>query len=102
MHAFVLTQRKQMMMAGGGAAPAARLHRLRAVQAGQEQVLTAADGFANSRADRLRMALKLAGVASITPAHAEGALGGPLIEANDPRALAAVLDVDPAFAQRVQ
>lgn len=76
--------------------------RLQAVQAGQEQVLSAADGFANSRANRLRTALKLAGVAPTMPARAEGALGGPLIEANDPRALAAVLDVDPAFAQRVQ
>jgi murein DD-endopeptidase MepM/ murein hydrolase activator NlpD len=84
------------------AAAADPLGRLQAVQAGQEQVLAAADSFANSRAERVRMALKLAGVAQATPAHAEGALGGPLIEADDPRALAAVLDVDPAFAQRVQ
>jgi len=31
-----------------------------------------------------------------------GALGGPLIESKDPRALAAVLDVDEDFANRIQ
>ena len=31
-----------------------------------------------------------------------GSLGGPLIEAKDPRALAAVLDVDEDFAERIQ
>jgi murein DD-endopeptidase MepM/ murein hydrolase activator NlpD len=78
------------------------LHRLQAVQTGQEQVLEAADVFAHGRADRVRMALKLAGVAPVAATRKEGPLGGPLIEANDPRALAAVLDVDPAFAARIQ
>ena len=31
-----------------------------------------------------------------------GSLGGPLIESKDPRALAAVLDVDEDFADRIQ
>ena len=77
------------------------LRRLQAVQTGQEQVVEAADAFAHGRADRVRMALRLAGVAPIA-ARKEGPLGGPLIEANDPQALAAVLDVDPAFARRIQ
>ncbi|HKR90581.1 MAG TPA: M23 family metallopeptidase, partial [Phenylobacterium sp.] len=74
--------------------------RLQAVHAGQEQVVEAADAFAQSRADRMRKALKLAGV---TPAARKpGAIGGPLIEADDPKALAAVLGVDPAFAERIR
>ena len=78
------------------------MHRLQAVQNGQEQVVEAADAFAQSRADRVRMALKLAGVAPVAAARKDAPLGGPLIEAGDPRALAAVLDVDPAFAARIQ
>src|SRR6202012_5714908 len=72
------------------------------VRVSQEQLLDAADTFAKSRADRLRLAFRLAG---LTPAPyiAKGAaLGGPLIEAKDPRALAAVLDVDEDFAGRIQ
>ncbi|CAN7167523.1 M23 family metallopeptidase [Phenylobacterium sp. LjRoot225] len=82
------------------------VHRLQAVQASQEQVLEAADAFAHSRAERVRRALRLAGVSPAAAlrqqASLRGPLGGPLIEANDPQALAAVLDADPAFARRIQ
>jgi murein DD-endopeptidase MepM/ murein hydrolase activator NlpD len=77
------------------------VRRLRAVQAGQEQVVDAADAFAQDRAERVRKALKLAGVAP-GAARKSGAIGGPLIEADDPKALAAVLGVDPAFAERIR
>jgi murein DD-endopeptidase MepM/ murein hydrolase activator NlpD len=82
------------------------LHRLQALQASQEQVLAAADAFAHDRAERVGMALRLAGVSPAgalrQQASLRGPVGGPLIEADDPRALAAVLDVDPAFAERIQ
>lgn len=75
--------------------------RVEFVRVGQEQLLEAADSFAKSRADRLRLAFRMAG---LTPSSFtdEGSLGGPLIEAKDPRALAAVLDVDEEFAGRIQ
>lgn len=78
---------------------------MQAVQADQERMLAAADTAAHSRADRLRMAFKLAGLdagAYARPAGADAAMGGPLIEAKDPKALAAVLDVDEGFAARIQ
>lgn len=77
---------------------------IRAVQADQERLLGAAETYARSRADRLRMAFRLAGVEpSASGGAAEGVgLGGPLIEAKDPAALAAVLDVDEGFAARIQ
>lgn len=82
-------------------APAVR--RIVAVAADQERLITKAEQFARSRAERLRLAFRLAGLnpASFGAAAGSG-LGGPLIEANDPRALGAVLDVDPAFAARIQ
>lgn len=81
------------------AAAADPLRRLEAVQAGQEQVVEAADAFAQNRAERMRMALKLAGVAA---PRKPGGVGGPLIEADDPQALKATLGLDPAFAERVR
>jgi murein DD-endopeptidase MepM/ murein hydrolase activator NlpD len=82
------------------AGPIARIER---VELSQDQLLEAADSFAKSRADRLRLAFRLAGLtpSSFAP-KSGGALGGPLIESKDPRALAAVLDVEPDFAARVQ
>lgn len=68
----------------------------------QERIITAAEGFALSRAERLRLAFRLAGLNPDSYASRGAALGGPLIEARDPRALAAVLDVDESFAQRIQ
>ncbi|MFI4949451.1 MAG: peptidoglycan DD-metalloendopeptidase family protein [Caulobacterales bacterium] len=77
-------------------------HIVAAVRASQDQLLDAADTFAKSRADRLRLAFRLAGLTPAAYMPSGGALGGPLIESKDPRALAAVLDVDEAFADRIQ
>src|SRR6185437_12889920 len=68
----------------------------------QEKLLDAADTFAKSRADRLRLAFRLAGLTPAAYMPKGGSLGGPLIESKDPRALAAVLDVDESFADRIQ
>ena len=68
----------------------------------QERMISAAESFALSRAERLRLAFRLAGLNPDSYAARGSGLGGPLIEARDPRALAAVLDVDESFAQRIQ
>lgn len=75
-----------------------------AVQQDQVRLADAAEASARSRAERLRLALRLAGVdaSAATASASTGSLGGPLIEAGDPRALAAVLDVDTDFATRIQ
>jgi murein DD-endopeptidase MepM/ murein hydrolase activator NlpD len=84
-------------------APAASAaDRIQAVQADQERIIEAAASFAKNRADRLRMAFRLAGLDPNIYAGPDEALGGPLIGAKDPRALAAVLDVDEDFARRIQ
>ena len=77
-------------------------HIVETVRVSQEQLLDAADTFAKSRADRLRLAFRLAGLTPASYMPKGGALGGPLIETKDPRALAAVLDVDESFADRIQ
>jgi murein DD-endopeptidase MepM/ murein hydrolase activator NlpD len=77
-------------------------HIVQTVRVSQEQLLDAADTFAKSRADRLRLAFRLAGLTPASYMPKGGALGGPLIESKDPRALAAVLDVDEGFADRIQ
>lgn len=76
--------------------------RVEMVRIGQEQLLEAADGYAKGRADRLRLAFRMAGLSPSSYAARGGSLGGPLIESKDPRALAAVLDVDEDFAVRIQ
>lgn len=76
--------------------------RVEMVRISQEQLLDAADTFAKSRADRLRLAFRLAGLTPNAYVPKGGSLGGPLIESKDPRALAAVLDVDEDFASRIQ
>jgi murein DD-endopeptidase MepM/ murein hydrolase activator NlpD len=79
--------------------------KIQQIRADQERLVAAAEGYAHSRADRLRLAFRLAG---LDPAAFSGrgiggeGLGGPLIEAKDPSALAAILDVDEDFAGRVQ
>ena len=83
-------------------ADASPVRRIEIVRVGQEQLLDAADSYAKSRADRLRLAFRMAGLTPSTFANSAGALGGPLIESKDPRALAAVLDVDDDFAVRIQ
>jgi murein DD-endopeptidase MepM/ murein hydrolase activator NlpD len=85
-----------------GKAPA---DQIQSIENDQERLVTAAEGYAHSRADRLRLAFHLAGLdpSSYSGRAASGeGLGGPLIEAKDPRALAAVLDVDEDFATRIQ
>jgi murein DD-endopeptidase MepM/ murein hydrolase activator NlpD len=78
------------------------LQRVQAVQMDQERLISAAESFAKSRAERLRLAFRLAGLDPHHYAGAASGLGGPLIEARDPRALAAILDVDDDFAVRIQ
>jgi len=81
---------------------ASPMRRIELVRASQERLIDAADNFAKGRADRLRLAFRLAGLTPGSYTPHDAALGGPLIEAKDPRALAAVLDVDEGFAERVQ
>lgn len=82
-------------------ADASPVHRVRSVLMDQERLITQAENYADSRAERLRVAFRLAGLnPSSYSARGEG-LGGPLIEAKDPRALAAILDVDEEFATRI-
>jgi murein DD-endopeptidase MepM/ murein hydrolase activator NlpD len=78
------------------------VRRVEMVRVSQEQLLDAADTFAKGRADRLRLAFRMAGLTPNAYVPKGGSLGGPLIESKDPRALAAVLDVDEAFAARIQ
>jgi murein DD-endopeptidase MepM/ murein hydrolase activator NlpD len=75
---------------------------IRSVQLDQDRLLAEADGFAKSRAERVRLALRLAGLDPTHVPRSVGDLGGPLIEGKDPKALAAVLDVDEDFARRIQ
>jgi murein DD-endopeptidase MepM/ murein hydrolase activator NlpD len=86
-------------LAASGQTPAQAVE---TVRVSQEQLLDAADTYAKSRADRLRLAFRLAGLTPAAFMPKGGSLGGPLIESKDPRALAAVLDVDEAFADRIQ
>lgn len=81
---------------------ASPLDRVRAIRMDQDRLIDVAEGFSKSRAERLRIAIRLAGLSpeSIS-AGASGGLGGPLIDAKDPRALAAILDVDEDFAVRI-
>ena len=79
------------------------MDRVRFVSMDQDRMLGQAEAFAKSRADRLRLALRLAGLdPGALLAHSAGGLGGPLIDGKDPKALAAVLDVDEGFAGRIQ
>jgi murein DD-endopeptidase MepM/ murein hydrolase activator NlpD len=97
--AQALTPAINRALASQDASPARRVE---AVRVGQEQLLDAADNFAKSRADRLRLAFRMAGLTPSAYMPERGSLGGPLIESKDPRALAAVLDVDEDFADRIQ
>ena len=81
---------------------ASPVERIRFIRMDQDRLIAQAETYAKSRADRLRLALRLAGLDPANVARAAGSLGGPLIEGKDPKALAAVLDVDEAFAKRVQ
>ncbi|HZZ36637.1 MAG TPA: peptidoglycan DD-metalloendopeptidase family protein [Caulobacteraceae bacterium] len=96
----------QVALAPAIAKPAAgrgtALQRIVSVRNDQERLIAAAETFAKNRADRLRLAFRLAGLDPAVYAGRGEGLGGPLIEGKDPRALAAVLDVDEGFAGRIQ
>ena len=98
-----LAPSKSLKTSLGVASP---IDRVQAVSMDQERMITRAESFAKTRADRLRLAFRLAGLNPVSYADrnssASSGLGGPLIEAKDPRALAAVLDVDEDFAERIQ
>lgn len=81
---------------------ASPVERIQATRMDQERLIDAAEGFAKSRAERLRLAMRMAGLDASSFTGRGVSLGGPLIEAKDPRALAAVLDVDEEFASRIQ
>jgi murein DD-endopeptidase MepM/ murein hydrolase activator NlpD len=83
-------------------AQASPAQRIQDVQQDQDRLIDAAETFAKNRADRLKLAFRLAGLDPAAYAGASDGLGGPLIEGKDPRALAAVLDVDEDFAGRLQ
>ncbi len=76
--------------------------RVRFIRMDQDRLINQAENFAKTRADRLRLALRLAGLDPASLARSSTDTGGPLIEGKDPKALAAVLDVDEPFAARVQ
>lgn len=78
------------------------VERMVAVRMDQERLIARAERFAQSRAERLRLAFRLAGLNPDAYRGTGTGLGGPLVEAGDTRALAAVLDVDEAFAQRIR
>ncbi|MFC0632887.1 M23 family metallopeptidase [Brevundimonas balnearis] len=81
---------------------ASPVRRMAAVKLDQERLLARAQDFAQSRAERLRLAFRLAGLNPAAYVNASSGLGGPLVQGDDPQALAAVLDVDEAFAARIQ
>ncbi|HEX7885774.1 MAG TPA: M23 family metallopeptidase [Phenylobacterium sp.] len=97
--AEALTPAINRALAGADVNPARRVEMVRV---GQDQLLQAADSFTKARADRLRLAFRMAGLSPASFVDDADALGGPLIESKDPRALAAVLDVDDDFAARIQ
>ncbi|HMO44291.1 MAG TPA: DUF5930 domain-containing protein, partial [Phenylobacterium sp.] len=78
----------QTAAAVSGEAVTDPVRRIELVRASQERLLDTADDYAKSRAERLRLAFRLAGLSPNAYAPKAGGLGGPLIEARDPRALA--------------
>lgn len=79
------------------------IQRIIGVRMDQERLIEHADDFAQSRAERLRLAFRLAGLNPAAYAvGSQSGLGGPLIEARDPKALAVILDVDEPFARRIR
>lgn len=84
------------------AAEAGPIQRIVAVRMDQERLIERAGDFAQTRAERLRLAFRLAGLNPAAYAASGSALGGPLVEARDPKALATILDVDEPFAVRIR
>jgi murein DD-endopeptidase MepM/ murein hydrolase activator NlpD len=85
--------------ASAGASP---VQRIVAVRMDQERLIERAGDFAQTRAERLRLAFRLAGLNPAAYGADGSALGGPLVEARDPKALATILDVDEPFAVRIR
>ena len=76
------------------------IDRIYSVRAEQERMITEAEVVAKSRAERLRLAFRLAG---LNPASFAGnGDGSPLTEARDVKSLADFLGVDEDFAERVR
>lgn len=84
------------------AANTSPVQRIMAVRLDQDRLIARAGTFAQNRAERLRLAFRLAGLNPAAYVSRGSALGGPLVEAKDPRALAAILDVDEPFAIRIR
>ncbi|MDP3403826.1 MAG: peptidoglycan DD-metalloendopeptidase family protein [Brevundimonas sp.] len=84
------------------AAQTGPVQRIVAVRMDQERLIERAGDFAQTRAERLRLAFRLAGLNPAAYAASGSALGGPLVEARDPKALATILDVDEPFAIRIR
>ncbi|MES2861089.1 MAG: M23 family metallopeptidase, partial [Pseudomonadota bacterium] len=79
------------------------VQRIMSVRMDQERLIERAGDFAQTRGERLRLAFRLAGLNPAAYGVAPGsALGGPLVEARDPKALATILDVDEPFAVRIR
>ncbi|HPA38167.1 MAG TPA: DUF5930 domain-containing protein, partial [Phenylobacterium sp.] len=68
---------RRTAIAPAGASP---MRRIELVRASQERLIDAADNFARGRADRLRLAFRLAGLTPSSYSPKGGSLGGPLIE----------------------
>jgi len=85
-----------------GAANHSPAQRVMAVRLDQDRLIAKAEAFAQTRAERLRLAFRLAGLNPAAYVVQGAGLGGPLVEAKDPRALAAILDVDEGFAVRIR
>ena len=73
------------------------IERIYSVRAEQERLVTRAEAFAKTRAERLRLAFRLAG---LNPAAFSGGGGSPLAS-KDPASLAQFLGVDVDFADRI-
>ena len=80
------------------------LERVLAVRSDQERLVAKAETFAHSAPSVCGW--PSASPAWIRPLTASGSanlgVGGPLVDANDPKALATVLDVDEEFAERIE
>lgn len=77
------------------------IERIYAVRSDQERMIARSETFAKSRAERLRLAFRLAGLNPGSSGAGATGLGGPLVDAKDPKALAEILDVDEGFAARI-
>ena len=76
------------------------IERIYSVRAEQERMVSQAEVFAKTRAEKLRLAFRIAG---LNPqAFAGGRSGNPLTDAKDNKALASFLGVDEDFAERIR